>query len=188
MKEALLVIDYTISNVFPKEYKKQSFKTDKIQNLYRYIQKLIDYCRQNGKEVIWIVPLITALKNYPDNLEEFLRAASGVNEKLDKIYKLIPRRDEKIFGKISYSAFSGTNGKLDSYLKAKGINTLLISGIYSTTCVDATIVEAFGREYFLKIFIDCVETVETEFSQEFQKKLFVNWKSKYGDILTLNNI
>lgn len=190
MSKALLVIDYVYSFIFPKKYQGINYNTDKIKLLYKNLQKLIDYCRINKIEVIWIIPIVRSKTQIPDNLMKVLertksRTLKGVRSRSNEIYKLKPLESEKVFDKTYYSAFSGTEGRLNNYLKSRGIKTLLISGIYSTTCVDATITEAFGRGYELEIFENCIETIGTPFSQKFQKDLLIHWSHKYGQIKTL---
>lgn len=188
MKKALLVIDYVYACVFPKEYQGNNFKTEKIQSLYKNIQKLINHARSRNILVIWLVPKVMPLAMMPSNLRTIVekrKNTKGTKPSPDDIYKLKPKSNDKLFKKKYYSGFSGTDGKLNQYLINNQVRELLISGIYSTTCVDATITEAFGKGYSLKIYKNCVETIETPFSQRFQNDLFVHWKHKYGEILNV---
>jgi len=84
-----------------------------------------------------------------------------------------------------YSAFSGTEEQLESYLNKKNIEHLVISGIYSTGCVNATICEAFHHGYKLTIIRDCVETFDDEDKQAYQRHLFTDWSFMYGKVVSL---
>ncbi|HEY2032166.1 MAG TPA: isochorismatase family cysteine hydrolase [Rhizomicrobium sp.] len=54
--------------------------------------------------------------------------------------------------KSRYSSFVGTN--LDSILKAKGIDTLVMCGLTTECCVDCTVRDAFHRDYHVFLAAD----------------------------------
>ena len=85
-----------------------------------------------------------------------------------------------------YSAFSGTQGRLEAYLQEQNIEHLITCGIYSTGCVNATICEAFHHGYKITIVRDCVETFDEPGIQEFQKYLIHDWSLMYGKVLSLS--
>jgi nicotinamidase-related amidase len=59
---------------------------------------------------------------------------------------------ESTFTRAAYSAFKTT--KLDSYLKQKQVERLIICGVDSDACVLATAFEAFDLGYHVKINFD----------------------------------
>jgi nicotinamidase-related amidase len=56
-----------------------------------------------------------------------------------------PAEGEKIFDKRYPSAFKDTG--LDEYLKGRGVDALVIAGMQTEYCIDATIKSAFERGY-----------------------------------------
>jgi len=62
--------------------------------------------------------------------------------------------DEKVFKKTYYSAFA--HPELDKYLKAESIKTLLIAGVHTHSCVQATVLDAYQYGYDVKIVKDAV--------------------------------
>jgi nicotinamidase-related amidase len=69
-----------------------------------------------------------------------------------------PERDLVVDTKKRYDCFLGTD--LDFTLRAHGINTLLITGVNTNSCVLATTTAANVRDYAVIVVRDCVETMD----------------------------
>jgi nicotinamidase-related amidase len=69
-----------------------------------------------------------------------------------------PERDWVVGTKKRYDCFIGTD--LDFTLRAHGINTLLITGVNTNSCVLATTTAANVRDYAVIVVKDCVETMD----------------------------
>jgi nicotinamidase-related amidase len=67
-------------------------------------------------------------------------------------------RDLVVDTKKRYDCFLGTD--LDFTLRAHGINTLLITGVNTNSCVLATTTAANVRDYAVIVVKDCVETMD----------------------------
>jgi nicotinamidase-related amidase len=81
-----------------------------------------------------------------------VRHNDGRGEKLEygtdgwQIYNGIsPNKEEKIFEKKYNSAFFKTD--LKEYLDAKKIGTIILTGLQTEYCIDATLKSAFDNEY-----------------------------------------
>lgn len=68
------------------------------------------------------------------------------------------RRDLVVDTKKRYDCFLGTD--LDFTLKAHGINTLLVTGVNTNSCVLATTTAANVRDYAVIVVEDCVDTID----------------------------
>ena len=73
---------------------------------------------------------------------------------------LAPRPDELVIRKRWYDAFAGT--PLDGALRARGVDTLVVTGTMTDICVLATVVGAFNREYRVTVVEDAVTTLWPE--------------------------
>ena len=73
---------------------------------------------------------------------------------------LAPSRGELVVRKRWYDAFAGT--PLDGALRARGIDTLVVTGTMTDICVLATVVGAFNREYRVTVVEDAVSTLWPE--------------------------
>jgi biuret amidohydrolase len=67
-------------------------------------------------------------------------------------------RDLVVDTKKRYDCFLGTD--LDFTLRAHGVNTLLITGVNTNSCVLATSTAANVRDYAVIVVKDCVETMD----------------------------
>ena len=74
-----------------------------------------------------------------------------------------------IVTKNNYDAFS--NPELDRYLKSKGINNLVITGVFTDGCVLATVCGAFRLGYNITIITDLVETTDNKTRQALSENL-----------------
>jgi nicotinamidase-related amidase len=73
--------------------------------------------------------------------------------------ELLDARDMVVDTKKRYDCFLGTD--LDFTLRSHGINTLLITGVNTNSCVLATTTAANVRDYAVIVVEDCVDTMDT---------------------------
>ena len=71
---------------------------------------------------------------------------------------LAPRLDEAVFRKTMFSAFG--NSGLDEALRALGVDTLVLGGVYLHSCVRATALDAYARGFEVWIAADAVGSTE----------------------------
>ncbi|WP_019636552.1 cysteine hydrolase family protein [Paenibacillus fonticola] len=123
---ALLVVDVQNALVQAKPYN--------IETILSHIQRLITACRENSVEVIYV--------------QHNGRIGSELEPNTDgwQIYREIsPKANETIINKNYNSAFKGTN--LRGYLEGKGIEQLIIVGMQTEYCIDATCKAAFEHGF-----------------------------------------
>lgn len=195
MKKALLIIDYTESCCLERfERPAWGCTFSAVRNVAPKLERLLNGYRANSLgEVIWIVCCPWVKGSVHPNIERLYEANSDAEFYTDgtgasEFYRVSPLSDEQVFEKNMYSAFSGTAGHLHSYLSRQGVEHLLIAGIYSTGCVNATICEAFHMGYQLSIVGDCVETFDRPSSQDYQKILLQDWEYMYGEVISSRDV
>ncbi|MHD0317825.1 cysteine hydrolase family protein [Fusobacterium sp. THCT1E2] len=142
------------------------------------INSLIEMCRKKGIEVI------------------FVRHDSGKGSELEhgtsgwKIYsKLQPAENEKIFDKIYNSALRKTG--LKEYLESKEIERIILTGMQTEYCIDATCKAAFEYGYELIIPKDAVTTCDNgKFSAVDLNDFYVNniWKNRFAQVIDIEDI
>jgi ureidoacrylate peracid hydrolase len=66
--------------------------------------------------------------------------------------ELTPRPHEPVIRKSRYSAFAGTS--LDQWLRARRIRNLVFCGVAANVCVEASLRDAYGHEYFVLLLSD----------------------------------
>lgn len=72
--------------------------------------------------------------------------------------QLLEPEDRVVDTKKRYDCFLGTD--LDFHLRAHGINTLIITGVNTNSCVLATVTAANVRDYAVIVASDCVQTMD----------------------------
>lgn len=69
-----------------------------------------------------------------------------------------PEYDLVVTGKKRYDCFAATD--LDHALKALGVDTLLLTGVNTNSCVIATTIAGNTRDYSVVVVQDCVDTMD----------------------------
>jgi nicotinamidase-related amidase len=134
-------------------------------------RRLFGWCRENG------IPVIHQITGYRDEAEiranAFWRTRAEDPKATRKnvmrhnilggpgctvIPELFDERDWVVDTKKRYDCFLGTD--LDFLLRTHGINTLLITGVNTNSCVLATTTAANVRDYAVIVVEDCVETMD----------------------------
>ena len=91
---------------------------------------------------------------------------------------LPPQKGDIVVGKPRYSAFFNTN--LDSLLRARGIRSLVFTGIATNVCVESTLRDSFFLEYFSVVLHDATHHAGPAFIQEaslYNIEKFFGWVS-----------
>jgi len=91
---------------------------------------------------------------------------------------LPPQPGDIVVSKPRYSAFFNTN--FDSLLRAKGIRSLVITGIATNVCVESTLRDGFFLEYFGVILHDATHHAGPDFIKKatlYNVERFFGWVS-----------
>jgi len=95
---------------------------------------------------------------------------------------LPPQPGDIVVAKPRYSAFFNTN--LDSLLRARGIRSLVFTGIATNVCVESTLRDSFFLEYFSVVLHDATHHAGPDFSQKaslYNIEKFFGWVSSVGE-------
>jgi len=97
----------------------------------------------------------------------------------EEFYQVEPAEDDLVITKNTYDAFAGT--QLDEKLREKGIQYLVVTGIFGDGCVMATICGGFSLGYNYVILNDLIETPDSSARQKLQASLKERaWPIMYG--------
>ncbi|MCQ2982963.1 MAG: cysteine hydrolase [Treponemataceae bacterium] len=140
------------------------------------ISRLIEESRANNVEVI------------------FVRHDDGPGSGFSKgdadweIYKpFAPLANEKIFEKTVNSAFHIDTG-LETYLKEKGEKELMICGVQTDYCIDATVKGGFERGYHIFVPGMANSTKDNDYFPKNIAYRYYNefmWPDRYADCITM---
>ncbi|WP_252249239.1 cysteine hydrolase family protein [Clostridium sp. VAP23] len=151
------------------------------ENLYKFnkfvsnVEKIIATARQNNIEIIYV--------RHDDGAEnELTKGTEGF-----EIYeKFIPSKEEKIFDKKVNSAFKDTG--LLEYLINKGEKDIIIVGLQTDYCIDATIKCGFEHGFHMIVPAYSNTTVENKFMSAEQTYRYYNefiWNGRYAECIPL---
>lgn len=73
-------------------------------------------------------------------------------------YEIKALPGEEIIVKHRYNAFHGTD--LDQLLRARGAQTVIVTGAGSNVCVESTAREVYSHDYYLVFLSDCTATTD----------------------------
>ncbi|KOF57765.1 MULTISPECIES: cysteine hydrolase family protein [Clostridium] len=152
------------------------------QKLYEFdkfvsnVKKIIHEARENNIEVIYI-------RHNDGAGTELTKGTDGF-----EIYeKFQPMENEKIFDKNVNSAFKGTG--LLEYLKDKGEKDIIIIGLQTDYCMDATIKCGFEHGFNVIVPAYANTTVDNKFMSSEQSYKYYNqfmWNGRYAECISVD--
>ncbi len=153
-------------------------------NLYKFdlvktnIKNIIENSRKNNVEVIYV--------RHDDGVgSELTQGKDG----FEIYHEFAPQNNERIFDKTVNSAFKDTG--LLEYLKSKNVKDVIIIGLQTDYCIDASVKCAF--EHGFNVFVPkfCNSTVDNDFMTAEQSYKYYNefiWKNRYAKSVTIDEI
>ena len=130
-----------------------------VQNMIPRLITLLNRARAQGLPICFVrtsgnpwtnSPVWTEFKN-----PELLACADGTWG-AEFHQGLAPQPGEMVVTKHRYSAFIGTD--LDMLLRARGVNSLLVTGVGTGMCVFHTLTVGFMLDYYITLVEDCCAT------------------------------
>lgn len=169
-KTALIIIDVQEAIVTPKLFEKELM----IKNLIC----LTDFFHRKESEVMYV--------RHDDGIDSELAYQTPGWQ----IYhELKPLKEEKIFNKTRNSAFID-NGLAD-HLKQSGIQRLVIAGLMTEYCIDATVKSAFEQGFDVIVPRDANSTMANEYlSAERLHAMFNDkiWNKRFACVMSTSQI
>lgn len=166
-KTAMLVVDMQNALILEHPYDEK--------RLIKTISQMEQICRDKGIEVIFI--------RHEDNT--LVPGENGF-----EIYsKVAPEKDEKIFNKKYNSAFRKTG--LREYLQEKGVERLIVTGMQTDFCVDATIKAAFEYGFDVIVPRGGHTTFDNRYlsgEELYHYYSYEIWNHRYAQVMSIDHI
>ena len=129
---------------------------------------------------------------HKSNALKYMRANPSERGKLithgtwdhDFVEPMRPSAGEAVVPKARYSGFAGTH--LEQLLRARGITTILLVGVNTNVCVEATLRDAYHREFFALMIPDATLQAGPDFIFEatvFNVTRFFGWVAPSGKVI-----
>jgi nicotinamidase-related amidase len=157
---ALLVVDMQRGFVEPGAPLEVPMARDQVGN----IRKLVDFFHQIGRPVVYTRFCVDADAHYVFywkiaqqrglHLEPPHCQFWDGRRETEITPELTPAVGDLVIKKFGYDAFSAT--PLDALLRARSVDTVVVTGTVVNWCVDSTVRGAFHRGYYVVVVADCV--------------------------------
>jgi nicotinamidase-related amidase len=199
-KPAVVAIDLHRGHLDP-EVATMPLAAEKCQSIINANEQFFNQCRQLE---IPIIHLVTLYRNEEEILSNpFWRAKNedpNVSRKnvgkhnlyympgVEVIPSLIKDGDHVVDTKKRYNCFRATD--LEFLLRSMGIDTLLVTGVNTNSCVLATSVDACNRDFKVVVVEDCVDTMDGEEAHQAGLKVIstaFGWVMPSSDIIRFYN-
>lgn len=169
MKYAVLVIDMAVDFVSGK------LKCDRAQRIIPPLQKLVHSARAAGMPIFYLTDA-HSVEDY--ELGHWGEHSMEGSEGAKIIPELSPQKGDFVLGKRVYSGFFET--PLDSLLRAKKADAVVITGLHTHMCCRHTAADAFFRGYKVVVPDDCIDA----FTEQDHLAGLEYFKAVYGARLT----
>lgn len=161
------------------------------------IQRLADACRALHIPVFYLRHILRGDGSdsgrmrdlYPD-VDQLLARA---NPEVEIIDELRPEPGDIIVDKLFYSGFHNTD--LDTILRARDIDTLLVCGTVTNVCCDTTIRDAVHREYKVVALSDAMAAMPypdlgfgAVSAEEVQKVALTTFAYEFGEVAATTSV
>jgi biuret amidohydrolase len=119
------------------------------ENVLPNTKRLLDFCRGNNVRRVFCT-YGSEVSDYSDLTEQMRALCEGTNNRVGEreheiLDELKPRPDERVFNKITPSAFTST--PIEIVLRAYGVDTLLFTGVSTNMCVEHTMRDAASHGF-----------------------------------------
>lgn len=184
-KPALIVVDMT--NTFVLDDYPTGFSATGIP-CAKNIKTLIDLCRKSSVPIIYTIGVSGDDQSYriergrwSDKSSSFL--PKEIRDRGNEVYHLLrPQTGDVVIPKAKPSAFFGT--QLVSILNYLATDTVIVTGMVTSGCVRATVIDSFSYNYKTVIPEECV----ADRSQISHKVNLFDMDLKYADVVRLPDV
>ena len=164
-----------------------SYRFDRIEQLLLpNIQKLLDAFRDNDWPVIYVTygAETPDAHDVPQHLKPIVTATNNIEgqQEHEIVADLTPLPNEPVLNKTTMGAFCST--KIDTVLRATGVDTLVCVGVSTNNCVGMTAMEACDLQYKVIVVSDATGTD----SQEMQDSTLSMLGRLWARIMTTDEV
>jgi ureidoacrylate peracid hydrolase len=159
----------------------------RVQTMLPALERLVASARRAGATVIFLRYAQTPATESEVHLEQRGRGRADLAYCQEgtagvSFYRVEPLAHEPVVTKHRYSGFINTD--LDLILRSRGIRTLIMTGVATNGCVEATARDGFMHDYYIVFAADGAAT----YSPELHEATLTNIRDAYGVVVTCDEI
>jgi ureidoacrylate peracid hydrolase len=185
---ALVVVD--VQNDFCHEegaFARMGRDVNIVRAMIPRLAELIDAARAAGVPVMFTQYMTNESSESEVVLEQRSRGRAGLSYCREgtfgaDLYLVGSKPGEQVIPKHRYSAFVGTN--FDVILRSTGRRTLVMTGIATNGCVEATARDGFMHDYYIVLVDDCCSS----YSAELHQATLTNCRDAWGVVATSDEL
>ena len=155
-----------------------------------HVNRLASCLRGSGGTVAWVVPSAAAppparVEFYGPVVAETYRRSGGEGEPRERLCQdLEVAPEDLVVEKSSASAFFPGHSPLEALLSARGVDTVVVTGVVTNVCVEATVRDASTLDYRPILVADgCAATTDAVHNAT----LHTVYRS-FGDVRTTDDV
>ncbi|MDP2727891.1 MAG: isochorismatase family protein [Dehalococcoidia bacterium] len=148
----------------------------------RAIRRLLDAARPNGVPIFFTTASISKLPAQAGHWKANWEVAPGLPDPMEIVPEIAPREGEVLIAKLRPSAFFGTS--LVDMLIYHQVDTVIVTGMTTSGCVRATVVDAFSYNYRVIVPEEC----SGDRAVLSHKVSLLDMHMKYADVAPLRRV
>lgn len=177
---ALILIDVQYGSADLNLHTKEN--QDRLKRVFLNLQRLQAKFRRKSMEIIFIRAKTLTKDGRERSLPDKDTGRIWFGRVAEVVEDVKPIGDEIVVNKSSSSAFNSTS--IDYYLRNIGIKCVIITGLLTSMCVEATVRDASKRGYSVVL----VEDATLNFNPQYQKISIRKMKGIYATIMKTNDV
>jgi ureidoacrylate peracid hydrolase len=159
----------------------------RVQEILPTLERLVEAARSADVKVIFLRYTQTAATESEVHLEQRARGRADIAYCVEdtpgsEFYRIRPSAGEAVVTKHRYSGFINTD--LDLILRSGGVRTLVMTGVATNGCVEATARDGFMHDYYIVFTADGAAT----YSEELHNATLANIRDAYGVVTTCDQL
>jgi ureidoacrylate peracid hydrolase len=152
---------------------------ERIERILPRLQLLVESARQSRVTLVFLRYVQSALTESDVHLEQRARGRADLRYCQEgttgaEFYYVLPEAADAVVNKHRYSGFIDTD--LSIILRSRGIRTIVMTGVATNGCVEATARDGFMHDFYVVFVDDCSAT----YSEEMHQATLANIRDAYG--------
>ena len=144
---------------------RMGFDIAPVQALAPKLAGFVDRARAARVPVVHLKMALLPELRSPALTEHYRRAGleRPIDPSLSEFFEVVPRPGDVVIEKYRYSGFVSTH--FERYLRANGVQTIVVTGVATNVCVESTARDALMRDYSVVIPRDMTEATSPQAKQ-----------------------
>jgi len=160
---------------------------DRIQRILPTLEGLVESARRSQVAVVFLRYMQSALTESDVHLEQRARGRADLRYCQEgtpgaEFYHVLPEPGDAVVNKHRYSGFIDTD--LRVILRSRGIRTIVMTGVATNGCVEATARDGFMHDFYVVFVEDCSAT----YSEEMHQATLANIRDAYGVVVVAEEL